>query len=625
VRLQRYLRNRAIRLTRRAITPLHRWRDARNASVLPLEAVRRRLELTLAAMYGAPLSVNAVSAEAAADVVLPPRLAIRGDVDDAVARYRALALAQGARIARGAAQHVPADDPIAHDLFLVAESAAAERELAARAPNLAPALGALRFAELSARPKLYRLAHAERQVESLLRTVLASPADASLDGIPASSSPLESRAWAEARAREIRRTSGDTTHYRPLNPMTLWGLAWPARRSASDVNLGGGGGGSKPDPYATMQPDADAGTRRGESEQAEGGESSVGDDAAAEDGERTGTLADTGAAATDRAQSSHDAEPQLPGDAPRDERTSVIDRPPPGGIPYPEWDEYGRRLREHGATVSCSIAESGDAAWADDVLREHAPLVREVRDRFAPLRAQRLRLRKQRNGDELDLDACVEALVDRRIGRVPSERLYQVTRPGRQSVAFALLVDTSGSTATRLADGRTVLDVERMTLLLAGEALASLGDPYAMLAFSGAGRHGVHVRTIKAFAEHDTSAVHERIAALTARENTRLGAAVRHATAVLRAQHAQRRVLLLLSDGQPNDVDFYQGSYAIEDSRRALNEARADGVVPFCLTVEQDDRDYLPHLFGRTGYRVMRKPEQLPGALLEVVRGMMAG
>jgi nitric oxide reductase NorD protein len=623
VRLHRYLRNRAIRLTRRAVTPLHRWRDARGTTVLPLDTVRRRLELTLAAMYGAQLSINAAGADAAADVVLPPRLAAHGDGVGAIARFRALALAQGARIARGAAPYVPAHDPIAHDLFLVAESAAAERELIARAASLAPALGALRFAELSARPKLFRLAHAERQVESLLRTVLASPADAALDGVPACASPAESRAWAEATAREIRRTSGDTTHYRPLNPMTLWGLAWPARRGPSDVNLGGGSGGSTPDPYATMQPDADAGTRRGESDQADGGEATAGDDAAAEDGERTGTLADTGAT-TERAQTSHDSDAQLPDGTPSDERKSVGDRPPPDGIPYPEWDEYGHRLREHGTTVSCSVAESGDAAWADDVLREHASLVREVRDRFAPLRAQRLRLRKQRSGDELDLDACVEALVDRRMGRAPSDRLYQVTRPGRQSVAFALLVDASGSTATKLADGRTVLDVERMTLLLAGEPLASLGDPYAMLAFSGAGRHGVHVRTVKEFDEHDAPAVHRRIAALEPRDNTRLGAAVRHATAVLRAQPARRHVLLVLSDGQPNDVDFYQGSYAIEDSRRALNDARAEGVVPFCITVEQDERDYLPHLFGRTSYRVLSRPEQLPGALLDVVRGMLS-
>jgi nitric oxide reductase NorD protein len=407
--------------------------------------------------------------------------------------------------------------------------------------------------------------------------------------------------------------------------MTLWGLGWPARRAVDDVNLGGGGGGSTPDPYASMQPDADAGTRRGESGSAEDGKPTAGDDAVSDDAKQTGAVAAAGQATTDSAHSARDVEQSKAADARSDERRADADRPPPGGVPYHEWDEYAHRLRDHGATVSCSVAANGDATWAEAILREHAPLVREVRDRFAPFRAQRLRLRRQRSGDELDLDACVEALVDRQIGRAPSDRLYQMVRPGRQSVAFALLVDASGSTATKLADGRTVLDVERMTLLLAGEALATLGDPYAMLAFSGSGRHGVRMRTIKGFDEHHASTVHGRIAALEPRENTRLGAAVRHATAVLRAQSAQRRVLLLLSDGQPNDVDFYQGSYAIEDSRHALNEARVDGVVPFCLTVEQDERDYLPHLFGQTGYRVISRPEQLPQALLAVVKGMLAG
>jgi nitric oxide reductase NorD protein len=162
-----------------------------------------------------------------------------------------------------------------------------------------------------------------------------------------------------------------------------------------------------------------------------------------------------------------------------------------------------------------------------------------------------------------------------------------------------------------------------MTLLLAGEALATLGDPFAMLSFSGAGRHGVQVCTIKDFAERDLARARRRIAALAPRDNTRLGAAVRHATAVLNAQPAQRRVLLVLSDGQPNDIDWYQGAYAIEDSRRALLDARNSGVHTFCLTVEQEEMEYLPHLFGQTGYRVLSRPAQLPSALLGVVAGMI--
>lgn len=592
---------------------------------MPLESVRRRLELTLLAMYGMPMRIEAAGSPAEADVVLPRRIVMRGDAREAIARYRLLALAQAARRARGTHEGAQVTDPLVRDLYLVAESVAAERDVAIRAPNLVPVLQALRFGELAARPKLFRLAHAERQVESLLRATLASPPGQPPDGVPAYAAPRESLAWAEATAREIRRTSGERAPYQPLNVTTLWGLAWPVRRSASEVEQGGGGGGSRPDPYSAPRADDEGGTRRGESESSDAGEQSAGADAATEVSHASGMVAEGGASPSENAPSARRDESEPLTEPRRDERRPVADRPPAGGIPYPEWDDYAHRMREHGATVSCSVAETGDGGWADDVLREHAPLVREVRDRFAPLRAHRQRLRRQRIGDELDLEACVTALVDRRMGRVPSERLFQVVRPARHTVAIALLVDASGSTATRLDDGRTVLDVERMTLLLASEALATLGDPFAMLAFSGAGRHGVQVRTIKAFEEHDAGAARRRIAALVPQDNTRLGAAVRHATAVLRTQAAQRRVLLLLSDGQPNDVDWYQGAYAMEDSRRALNEARLDGVVPFCLTVEQEEHAYLPHVFGRTGYRVIRKPQQLPGALLEVVKGILGG
>lgn len=590
---------------------------------MPLEPLRRRLELALAAMYGMPLRISPAGTTTDADVVLPRQLAMHGDPDEAIARYRLLALAQAARCARGTNASAPVADALVRDLYLVAESVAAEHDVVTRAPKLAPLLGALRFGELSSRPAVYRLAHAERQVESLLRSVLATPADRAPDDVPKTASPAESVAWAEAKAREIRRTSGAQASYRPLNPMTLWGLSWSARRASNDVELGGGSGGGRPDPYSSSQSEDESGSRRGESESSDGAERSAGDAEATDAASVAGAIAEGGATPSERAHVAHEDQMQTTEDR-AVERRPAADRPPPDGIPYPEWDDYGHRLREHGATVSRSIAESGDPSWADDVLREHAPLVREVRDRFAPLRAHRQRLRRQRTGDELDLEACVTALVDRRMGRVPSEQLYQVVRPARHTVAIALLVDASGSTATRLADGRTVLDVERMTLLLASEALTVLGDPFAMLAFSGTGRHGVRVRTIKAFDEHDAVAPRRRIAALVPEDNTRLGAAVRHATAVLRAQPAQRRVLLLLSDGQPNDVDFYQGAYAMEDSRRALNDARAEGVVPFCLTVEQEEQEYLPYVFGTTGYRVMRRPEQLPEALLSVVKGILS-
>jgi nitric oxide reductase NorD protein len=594
VRLHRYLRNRALRLTRHVSSPVRHWRVRRAPKVLALETVRRRLELVLHAMYGVQMRVTGASSAADEDLVLPAQLDARAGLHEALGRYRALALMQAARRARGTYDATPSADPLANDLYLLAESVAAEREVATRAPALAPVLGTLRFVELSARPKMLRLSHPELRVELLLRAVLAAPADQIPLPLPTCDDPVASRAWADWMAAEIRRSSGGRSPYRSLNPMTMWGLAWTRRRAPDAAESGGGETPSEEAEGATDHPD-------------EAGDVSEG-------GAPSSSAMSTNA---------NDDLPAALDDVRPESVRANVDRARAGGIAYPEWDEYTQLLRPRGATVSCSIAEEGDGGWADDVLRDHAPLVRQTRDRFAPLRARRLRLRRQRVGDELDLEECVTALTDRRIGHAPSERLYQVVRPARHTVAFMLLVDVSGSTGMRLDDGRTVLDIERMTLLLASEALATLGDPYAMLAFSGAGRHGVRVRTIKEFAEHDVGAVRRRISALVPHDNTRLGAAVRHATSVLDAQPAERRVLLILSDGKPNDVDWYQGEYAIEDSRRALHEARADGVHPFCLTVEQDEQDYLPHVFGKNGYQVLRKPEQLPAALLGVVDRMM--
>jgi nitric oxide reductase NorD protein len=586
-------------------------------------------------MYDVPMRVSTVATSGEHGIGLPPQLDASQGVDDAAARYRLLALAQAARLARRDAS-APPEDLLARDLHRLAESAAAERELVERVPSLAAPLAVLRFNELAGRGRRSGLSHTERCVEAMLCTLLASPPDQIPSIIPTCATASESRAWAEATAATIRRESGGRSPYRPRNPMSYWGLAWSRVAEPTDEPLGAGGGGGSPDPSAQSSARDDNAVRQSRTDDAsddaseDGGGATESGDAS---DEQSATLVRSSAeASTIEDESEREHAPSAPADVPDalpeptlDEERRGAQRPPADGITYPEWDEYGHRLHEHGATVTCSIADEGDAAWADEVLREHAPLVRQVRDRFAPLRARRLRLRRQRVGDELDLEACVAALTDRRIGVAPSDRLYQVVRTSRHTMAIMLLVDTSGSTATKLDDGRTVLDVERMTLLLAGEALATLGDPYAMLSFSGAGRHGVQVCTIKDFAERDLSSARRRIAALAPHDNTRLGAAVRHATTVLNAQPVQRRVLLVLSDGQPNDVDWYQGAYAVEDSRRAILDARAAGVHTFCLTVEQEEMEYLPYLFGPTGYRVLSRPEQLPGALLGVVVGMIRG
>lgn len=607
---------------------MHEWRATHAPRVVALAQVQRRLELLLAAMYGRSLrvvpavSVVPVVGAARGDIALPTQLGARDGVDDAHARYRLLAISQGARVVRGTHERARGSDSLAHDLYLLAETAAVERDIVARAPGLAPTLAALRRAELEARPRRDRLNAVERPVEYLLRDLLGSSADSIPASLPASDGPDASRAWAVNAAAAIRRAADKpASAYRSIRIASLWGIAWSPDND--DARLTGSSAGL--DHSAQVEGKSDETTPKAARESKSGSKGTEADDEAearesadtqpSERGPSSRSADDVTDDATDVTAS---ARPEATA-----ERRHADDVPPPNGVHYPEWDTYAHRLRPDGATVSLTVAEGTDDRWADDVLREHASLVRQVRDRFAPLRARRLRLRRQRSGDELDLEACIDAVTDRLMGRAPSDRLYEVARPARHTLAIMLLVDVSGSTKERLPDGRTVLDVERMTLLLAGEALATLGDPFAMLAFSGCGAHGVRVQTVKSFDEHDESVVRRRISALVPRDYTRLGAAVRHATTVLLRQPAQRHILLIVSDGKPNDVYGYQGDYAIDDSRHAVLGARTSGVHPFCLTVDQEERDYLPHLFGPSGYRVLHRPEQLPEALLRVVDRML--
>lgn len=144
-----------------------------------------------------------------------------------------------------------------------------------------------------------------------------------------------------------------------------------------------------------------------------------------------------------------------------------------------------------------------------------------------------------------------------------------------------------------------------------------------MLAFSGQGPRAVRVLTIKDFAEPLGTAGRRRVASLEPDRYTRVGAAIRHASAMLAAQGGRHRLLLILSDGKPNDVDDYDGRYGIEDTRQAVAEARPQGLVPFCLTVDREAPRYLPAIFGRSGYALLRRPELLPTALVEVVRRLL--
>jgi nitric oxide reductase NorD protein len=605
MRFRRFLRNRAIRLGRRVVAPASRWREGRVPTQLELSSMRRRLELLLAGMYGQSMRVAASGAtKAGVEITLPAAIDARDGMDHAAARYRLLAIEQAERHVRGSAAAELLPTQLERDLYTVAEAVAVDAAIMTRAPRLAPLVAERLARELAQRPDPHRLGIAERRVELLARALLGERGNVTL---PLTATTEESIAWARAEAERIRRESPPGSRYRGLPGLDAWRLRPVVR---------------EPEPFPPM-PSPSIGDNRSASAAAPTPHGNrVGEQ---QDDEGGGGAPDPAGATSIAAPdtSAHGAEQAARTEAGATMADARLPRPPRDGIAYPEWDHYAGVNKPDAVTVHDEPASEGDAHWADETLTTHAAIVRQVRARFGMLRAHRTRLRGQRAGDELDIDACVRALVDRRMGRVPSDRLYLQTRPARRTLAIALLVDVSGSTRATIADGQTILDVERMTVLLASEALDALGDPYAVLAFSGVGAHDVQVRTIKRFTGDDPSLVHRRIAGLSAMDNTRLGAALRHATALLNAQPAEQRLLLLISDGKPNDVYGYQGAYAVEDSRRALADARACGVHPFCLTVDREETEYLPHLFGTAGYRVLRTPAQLPAALLRVVEQLL--
>ncbi|MGH7617060.1 MAG: nitric oxide reductase activation protein NorD, partial [Gemmatimonadaceae bacterium] len=545
--------------------------------------MQRRIELLLAAIYGRPISIAGVARKKASwasrvvrfvwrndggseptpevredGIHLPALLSARDGTDAAVARFRLLAVEQAERLTRGTATIAPSGDPLERDLFLLRESAAIDAKIARVLPRMHDSLADERRAALAGRPRLDALTPQEREVERLLRAVLASPPEAneSVANVPA-----ESLAWAREMAATIRRERG---RYRGIPPTRLWGTVPPASDDGTpDPDA------SQNDPAARAKSMFSASTVGGAKgvetddgqERVADGTSRDGDDSPEspdEPGESTESSPVEGQQDDSSRMVQNKDAPATPSETKGSTRQTgapfVPERESSAepSFPYDEWDADARRYRRRAAVVRLVTPQETDAQLPAGVLHEHAALVRQIRHRFEKLRARRMLLDRQRAGNELDLAACVDAIVDRRTGRPPDDRLYLDARPARRGFAISLLVDVSGSTEARVHGQVKIIDLERTALLLASEALDALGDLYSIAAFTGKGPSKVLLTPVKSFEEHNDAATRRRIAALKARGFTRLGAAVRHMTHELARQTAGHRLLLIISDGRPN-------------------------------------------------------------------------
>jgi hypothetical protein len=300
-----------------------------------------------------------------------------------------------------------------------------------------------------------------------------------------------------------------------------------------------------------------------------------------------------------------------------------------GEVAY-NYDEWDREITDH-RLGWCRVVEKqvkhGDRMFVEQTRERHKGVISSIRHQFQLMKPEDLlRVTNELDGEEFDLNAVIDYVIDRKADGHQSERLYTRRLRRQRDVAVSFLLDQSSSTARTIGrhplqpytrPGRRIIEIEKEGLVLMSEALEAVGDTYSINGFTSEGRRNVKFYVVKDFNEKYSDEVKQRIGGISFQNNTRLGAAIRHATAKLAKQEARTRLLIVLSDGRPYDHDYGDARYAREDTREALRQAKNQGITPFCITIDRESEAELRDLYGDIGYTiiddVLSLPERLPG------------
>jgi nitric oxide reductase NorD protein len=285
-----------------------------------------------------------------------------------------------------------------------------------------------------------------------------------------------------------------------------------------------------------------------------------------------------------------------------------------GAFLYNEWDYERQNYRKNWAVLRELEISPTDDSFVRDTLQKYRGLTAHLRRTFEALRGEDKLLKKQPYGDNVDIDALVEAWADTTMGMEMTERLFTKMHKLERDIAVMFMVDMSGSTKG------WINDAEREALVLLCESLETLGDRYAIYGFSGMTRKRCEVYRVKRFDEAYSDAVRGRISGIRPRDYTRMGVTIRHLCHLLNEVEARTKLLITLSDGKPDDYDAYRGAYGIEDTRQALIEAKRAGIHSFCITIDSEARDYLPHMYGAVNYAVIDEVRKLPLKVSDIYR-----
>jgi len=285
-----------------------------------------------------------------------------------------------------------------------------------------------------------------------------------------------------------------------------------------------------------------------------------------------------------------------------------------GAFLYDEWDCKRQSYRKNWCVLREVDVRKQSIDFIDHTLSKHKGLVHEIRRTFEILRGEDKLLKKQPYGDDVDIDAVVEAMGDVSSGLEMSEHLFTKKHKLDRNIAVMFMVDMSGSTKG------WINDAERESLILLCEALEILGDRYAIYGFSGMTRKRCELYKIKHFDDPYDDEIKGRISGISPQDYTRMGVTIRHLSGLLNQVEAKTKLLITLSDGKPDDFDGYRSEYGIEDTRRALIEAKRDGIHPFCITIDTEGADYLPHMYGAVNYMVLDDVRKLPLRVSDIYR-----
>ncbi len=325
---------------------------------------------------------------------------------------------------------------------------------------------------------------------------------------------------------------------------------------------------------------------------------------------------------------------------------------------YDEWDFRAADYKPRWCRVQERPLEEGSDQYYDDTLREHASLVNETRKQFELLKPEMFRkIKRLLDGEEFDLDAAIDWAIERKSGHSYTDKVYWRRNKVERDVAVAFLLDMSASTdeeiekrkqkyaddndfdddprkyfqwlaqrraSQAMAPPKRIIDLEKESTVLFIKALETIGDSYGIFGFSGYGRDNVEFYVIKDLTEAFSDHVKKRIDKIAPIRSTRMGPAIRHAVAKLDAYDAKVKIMILVSDGRPQDHgygrDRTEKEYAIHDTKQALLEARRKGITPFALTVDKEGHDYLGQMCEDMGYEVVADIEQLPQRLPTLYR-----